>query len=238
MRVMAAACCIAGLLQGQPAAAQRDSIPPGYPQSLERERDALQTSLQRDGENAAVLTRLAEVYLDMADDLLTEEEKRFAAYEEGAKMARKALALKEASAEAHFLYAANLGSAARLKGMASGGLALKEINAHMARAIELDPHHAPSLQMMGGLLAQLPWFLGGDARSAEAYLTQAIAADGNYTNARLLLARLLISQDRHDEARRQLLAVIHAERPHYPYTWARTFKPEAERLLRALDARH
>ncbi len=44
--------------------------------------------------------------------------------------------------------------------------------------------------MMGGLLVELPWFLGGDEKNAQEYLEQAIAADGNYTKARILLATL------------------------------------------------
>ena len=65
-------------------------------------------------------------------------------------------------------------------------------------------------------------------------LRRAIEADGRYTNAHLILARLLIKQGRTGEARTHLQAVLHVEHPHYPYAWKRTFRPEAERLLETL----
>jgi hypothetical protein len=233
----AAVCCLAAISLDRPLLAQRDSIPPDYPQSLERDRNVLLASLSQDGPSAALFTQLAEVYLNIADDLFTDDKKRLAAYEEGARLARKAFELQDVNAEAHFLYAANLGHVARLQGTSAAALLVREIKAHVARAIEIRPDHAPSLQMMGGLLAELPWFLGGDVRAAEDYLKRAIAVDGDYTNARLLLAKLLIKQDRLEQASQQLRAVIQADHPHYPYTWERLFKPEAERLLQSLKSR-
>jgi tetratricopeptide (TPR) repeat protein len=212
----------------------RDSIPANYPLSLKSDLQSLLTFEQRGSPDADLLVQLAEVYMDLADDLYTDDENRQSAYEEGAKAARHAMELQDSNAQAHFLYAANLGSAERLKGLTYAALKVKEITQHVSRAIELDPKHAQGLQMMGGLLAELPWFLGGDEEKAQEYLERAIAADGNFTNARILLAKLYKKQDRIDDAKNQLEAVIHAEHPHYPYTWARRFKPEAERLLRQL----
>ena len=37
------------------------------------------------------------------------------------------------------------------------------------------------------------------------------------------------------DAKRQLEAVLHAENTHYRYAWERTYKPEAELLLRDLE---
>jgi tetratricopeptide (TPR) repeat protein len=121
-----------------------------------------------------------------------------------------------------------------MKGLTNAAMKVREIKRHVVRAIELDPNHAQALQMMGGLLMELPWFLGGDEKEAQAYLERAIAADGNFTNARILLAKLYQKQDRIDEAKAQLEAVINAKHPHYPYTWTRKFKPEAEQLLKEL----
>lgn len=75
---------------------------------------------------------------------------------------------------------------------------------------------------------------GGSEAEAESYLRRAIEADGRYTNAHLILARLLMKQRRLAEARLHLQAVIDVQQPHYPYSWMRLFKPEAERLLKAL----
>ena len=216
------------------AAGARDAIPPNYPQSLESDLQSLLSVIAGGRVSADVFVTLAEVYMDLADDLFTDDGNRRSAYEEGAKAAERAMGLQDSNAQAHFLYAANLGSAERLKGLTNAAMKVKEIKQHVARAIELDPKHAQALQMMGGLLMELPWFLGGDEKSAQEYLERAIASDGNFTNARILLAKLYMRQDRIEDAKEQLETVIHAEHPHYPYTWIRKFKPEAERLLRQL----
>jgi len=228
-------CGLVGLgLPASETVESRDSIPPDYPQSLESELQHLLAVTQRDRPDPNLLLQLAEIYLDLADDLYTDDPKRLSAYEQGAKAASRAMELQDSNAQAHFLYAANLGSAERMRGLTTAGMKVKEIKRHVARAIELDNNHAQALQMMGGLLMELPWFLGGDKELAQEYLERAVAADGNFTNARILLAKSYKRQARTEDARKQLEYVIHAEHPHYPYTWARKFKPEAERMLKEL----
>jgi len=221
-------------LSASHAAGSRDSIPPDYPQSLESELQHLLSVAQRDRPDPGLLLQLSETYMELADDLYTNDEKRLSAYEQGATAASKAMELQDSNAQAHFLYAANLGSAARIRGLTTAAMKVKELQRHVERAIELDSNHAQALQLMGGLFMELPWFLGGDKKLAQEYFERAVAADGNFTNARLLLAKSYMRQARNEEARKQLERVIHAEHPHYPYTWARRFKPEAERLLKEL----
>jgi hypothetical protein len=217
-----------------PLFAQREAGSPDYPQSLESSLQRFLHLVEQRQTDSGAWTQLAETYLDLADNLLTDTESRQEAYRKGAKAAQRAFELQDSNAHAHFLYVANLGSAERLKGFANAAMKVQEVRQHVARAIELDQKHAQSLQMMGGLLMELPWFLGGDERKAQEYLERAIAADGNFTNARILLARLYRKQDRVEDAKQQLEAVIHAQQPHYPYAWARKFKPEAERLLKEI----
>jgi tetratricopeptide (TPR) repeat protein len=218
-----------------PALAQRNEMPSGYPQSLESDLQGLLARVRERTPSPALLVRLAETYFDIADDLLTDESRRLEAYKAGAQAAQQALDLDESNADAHFFHAINLGSAARLKGVTNAAFVVKEMKQCAMRAVELNPRHAQALQMLGGMLMELPWFLGGDEKKAQEYLERAIAADGNYTKARLLLAKLYRKQGRIEEAKRQLEAVVHAERPHYAYTWARAYKPEAERLLQSLS---
>ena len=138
------------------------------------------------------------------------------------------------NARTHFLYASARGSAERVKSIANAGPVLGEIKERVRQAIKFDPGHAQALQMMGGLSVELPWLLGGNETEAESYLRRAIQADGRYTNAHLILARLLIKQRRFAEARTHLQDVIDVQQPHYPCSWMRLFKPEAERVLRTL----
>ncbi len=216
------------------AFAQRNEMPAGYPQSLEPALQALLGRLHEGNPSPGLLVRLAEAYFDLADDLLTDEAKRRAAYEAGAMAAKQAIELDESNADAHFFHAVNLGSAERLRGVTSAALAVKEIKHCAQRAIELNPKHAQALQMMGGLLMELPWILGGNEKKAQEYLERAIAADGNYTNARILVAKLYKKQGRIEDAKRQLETVIHADRPHYRFTWERKYKPLAEQMLKEL----
>jgi len=216
------------------AFAQRDEMPPGYPQSLVRNLEWLLERMREGKPSPDLLVRVSSTYFDLADDLLTEETKRRAAYESGAKAAEQAFQLDDSNADAHFFHAANLGSAERLRGITNAAMVVKEIKHCAMRAIELNPKHAQALQMMGGLLMELPWFLGGDEKKALEYLERAIAADGNFTNARILAVKLYKKQGRDDDARRQLEAVLHADAPHYRYAWERTYKPEAERLLKEI----
>lgn len=233
--VRIAAALLLGFLIVQPVDAQRDSIPPGYPDSLQDDLDAMLAAGVPESRDPAKPVTLAELDMNLGDDLLKDPEKRPEAYEEGARIAQRALEIREANPEAHFLHAANLGGAAQARGITSAVFTGNEIKDHLRRALELDPDHAPSLQVMGGLLAQPPWFLGGDEGEAQQYLERAIAADGNYTNARIIIAKLLIQINKVDDAKIQVRAVVEAETPHYPYTWQRRFRPEALHLLEGLD---
>lgn len=214
--------------------AQRDEMPVGYPQSIEPQLQALLGRLRDEPSSSELLVKVASTYFDLADDLLTDRIKRQAAYEEGAKAAKQAFQLDESNADAHFFHAVNLGNAARLQGVTNGALVVNELKSCVTRAIEINPKHAQSLQMMGGMLLELPWFLGGSEKKAQEYLERAIAADGNYANARLLVAKLYRKQGRIEDARKQVEAVVQAEHPHYRYTWERKYKPEAERILKEL----
>lgn len=219
-----------------PVLAQRNEMPAGYPQSLEADVQLLLSRLGEGQPSPALLVQLSSTYFDFADDWLKDETKRIEAYEAGAKAAKQAYEIDDSNADAHFFHAVNLGSAALLKSVVNVVMVVNEVKRCVLHAIELDPKHAPSLQMMGGLLIELPWFLGGDEKQGQAYLERAIAADGNYTKARILVAKLYRKQGRVADAKVQLEAVIRADRPHYRYVWERTYKPEAERLLKELSS--
>lgn len=103
------------------------------------------------------LLTLADLYLDLGDEHI-EMSKRRVAYEEGARLARQALEIQEGNAQAHYLYAANLGSAVQHNGVVASALTITELKAHVRRALELKPDYAPALHMMGMMLDELPWF--------------------------------------------------------------------------------
>ena len=84
------------------------------------------------------LVRLADVYLDLGDDPTREQSARKAFHEEGAKAAQAAIELQERNADAHYLYAANLGSSAQLTGLMASGVTGQEVKRHNDRAKALD----------------------------------------------------------------------------------------------------
>jgi len=222
------------LVDAGQAVAQRNEMPVGYPKTLERELQLLLGEVRKGKPSPSLLVKLSETYFDMADDMLTDETKRLAAYDAGAEAAKQAFEMDEGLADAHFFHALNVGSAARLRGVTNAAFAVKEIKYCAQRAIELDPQHSQALQMMGGLLMEIPWILGGSDKKAQDYLERSVAADGNFANARIMLAKLYLKQGRRAEAKQQLEAVMHFDRPHYRYTWERKYKADAERMLKEL----
>ena len=216
------------------ASADHPAQPANYPQSLEQEIKILLEAHAQESSDPRLLLKLADLYLDMGNDLYPDPDKRLAAYEEGASLAQRALALEEASAEAHFLYAANLGEAASLRGVAESFLSLEELRTHVTRALELEKDHVPSLHMAGMMLEGMPRFLGGNPDAALRYVKRVIALDPAYAEARLNLAKMYLKRKDADLARQELLAIVNMDHPRNPYGWAKHQRPEAEQLLDSL----
>jgi hypothetical protein len=219
---------------GAQAAADPGQMRPAYPESLAQEVQQLVQGRARESLDPNVLLRLAELYLDMGDDLFSDKAKRIEAYEEGANNAQRALAQGVSSAAAHFLYAANAGSAAQLKGLMASALMVQDLKSHVSRALELEPDHAPALHMMGMMLEELPWFLGGDSAAALDHLLRAVGVDPNYAHARLDLAKAYLKRRKVGAAKRELDAIVTMTEPRGRYAWTHRYRPEAERLLAEL----
>jgi len=233
MRVCAV--CALVVLMALSVFAGSPTVPPDYPQSLERELAALLEVQSQKSSDPSFLLKLAGTYFDMGNDLLTGDEKRIRAYEEAARLAQRALELKEADAEAHFLYAAALGKAAELNGVTASLLSLEEMRRHVTRALELQKDHVPAIHMAGMMLEELPRFMGGNPEAALEYLERAVKLDPSYTHARLDLAKMYLKRKKPDFAKRELLAIVNMDRPRDPYAWAKEYRPEAERLLESLN---
>ncbi len=229
------AVCVLVALTALSVFAETPALPPDYPQSLERELAVLLEVRSQKSSDPSFLLKLAGTYFDMGNDLLTDGEKRIMAYEEAARLAQRALELKEADAEAHFLYAAALGQAAELKGVTASLLSLDELRIHVTRALELRKDHVPSIHMAGMMLEELPRFMGGNPEAALDYLERAVTLDPTYTHARLDLAKMYLKRKKPDLAKRELLAIVNMDRPRDPYAWAKEYRPEAERLLESLN---
>jgi len=204
-------------------------------QNLEQHLQKLLEENKQHASNPATLVKLADLYLDLGDEAYQDEVKRRAAYEEGARFARQALDLQEQNADAHYLYAANLGSAAQLKGTMASALTVRDLKAHVRRALELNGNHAPALHMMGMMMEELPWLLGGDAEAALTYLKRSVLADPTYIHARLDLAKIYLKRHASDEARRELRVIVEGPQPAALSSGARRYREEALTLLNSLS---
>lgn len=125
--------------------------------------------------------------LQRGEDATSDDAKR-SAYTEGLELARRAVALDDRNADAHFAVFGNEGRLMLLDGVTPNPISLLQVNRELERALELDPNHADALAAKGGLYRQLPWALGGSLSLAEACLTRAIANDPDAVGARIELA--------------------------------------------------
>lgn len=116
---------------------------------------------QKGAESFQRLFQLSEVYLDMGDDLYVNDTERLLAYQNGADFAAQTLTQDQQNAEAHFLYAANLGHVVQLRGIIAAALSINDILAHVKKTVILDSRHARALHMLGRMYDELPWIMGG-----------------------------------------------------------------------------
>jgi tetratricopeptide (TPR) repeat protein len=208
-----------------------------HTRALERELQTLLANQAPASSDPRILVHLADLYLDLGDDVYSDETKRRAAYEEGARLAHRAIELDESNAQAHYLYAANLGNAAQLKGVMASAFTIRELKRHVRRTLELNPNHAPALHMMGMMLEELPWVLGGDADAALTYLNRAVTADPQYTHARLDLGKAYLKRQQVDAARRELNTIVNQAPPRDQSASEQRHRREARHLLASLTPR-
>ena len=203
-------------------------------QMIEKDIQRLQILAKSKPNDPLILTELAGRYLNLGDTIHENEEERISAYEQGARLAKVALETQEDLADAHFFYAANLGSATQLQGVMASALVVRELRAHAERAVELQEDHAPALHMLGKMMDELPWVLGGDQEMALMYLQKAVLADEYYAHARLDLAKLYLKRHDVSAAAKELQKVLRHPSREQSWAWRHHHKPEAESMLREL----
>lgn len=133
------------------------------------------------------MARRALLCLQRGEDATDPAAKR-RAYDEGLALARRAVALDDDNADAHFAVFGNEGRLMLLDGVTPNPISLLKVNSELERALEINPDHSDALAAKGGLYRQLPWVLGGSLSLAEECLTKAIARDPDAVGARIELA--------------------------------------------------
>jgi predicted Zn-dependent protease len=110
-------------------------------------------------------------------------------YRRSQSLAAEALEALPDSARANFVYFATSGRLLMADGVVKNVFALRRIDQYLEKALELDPRHPGALATKGGLLLDLPGYLGGDPQEAERFLGRALAENPSGVGTRILLAR-------------------------------------------------
>lgn len=211
----------------------------GFPDSFTRALTLYEQAAALDPQNPLPYIRTARVCLAFGDWLGRD---KLVWYERGEQAAERALALKEDSAEAHFLLAANRGNVVNLRPFWKvSPTVVADLEKHLQRALELDPRHARALHMMGILLDETPGplrlLLVGRKGQIEGYLTRAVEADANrYTYIRWSLVEFYRDAGRPAQARAQAQALLAMTGSVDRRMWVEKYRPAAEAFLKHLAA--
>jgi tetratricopeptide (TPR) repeat protein len=123
----------------------------------------------------------------------------------GLERAEQAVQAAPEDAAAHFAVFCNLGKRMQIERRTLWLLTalsdLKRARRELDAALELAPDFAGALAAKGEMLTELPGFLGGDTEEGERLLRRAVALDPDEPHMRIMLARLLQTTGKRDEAR-------------------------------------
>ena len=210
---------------------------PSFPDALERAIPIYRTAIERDPNNPIAYRKLAWSCFEFGE---LAEEDPLEWYRCGQEAAERSLALDEANADAHFLFAATTGLlAAQLPFWRVSPTTPLTLEQHLSRALALDSEHARALNMMGMLLNEVPGplraLMEGEKEQAEGYLTRAVEVAPNSTRVRLLLAEYYHELGRPELAEEQAQRIIAETAPEEPWLWRHKHKPDAEALLKAME---
>jgi hypothetical protein len=161
---------------------------------------------------------------------------RRAAFENGLKAARAAIAIHPDRPDGHFWLAANMGGLAESFGLRQGLKYRGDIKAALLTVLKLDPayQHGSADRALGRWYYKVPGLFGGSKKKSEEHLRRSLTYDPNSSSSLFFLAETLIALDRDAEARATLEQLLAA--PANP-EWApedREFKEKGRRLLVSL----
>jgi len=188
-------------------------------QNIDRSIEILEGILIQQPENIEVLNFLSRVWLTYGYAKARTRDDMVIAFDNGVKVAKKALKVAPNNADAHFFYVANLASLGDAKGMFSSLFMLAEIRRELDLILELDPNHAYALGMNGALYLFLPGILGGDIQISEIYMRRALSLNPHISSAKFYLALNLKKQKRFDEAIEVLHDLVNDKEPSFYPDW-------------------
>lgn len=187
--------------------------------SIDDSIEILETIIKQEPENVEALNFLSRVWLTYGYAKARTKEDLIFAFENGVKVAKKAIEIAPENPDSHFFYVANLASLGDAKGVFNSLFMLPEIRRELEIILELDPNHAFGLAMNGALYSYLPGILGGDTYVADVYIRRSLSIKPNVSSAKLYLARNLRKQKKYDEAIDVLLDLVNDKEPYFYPDW-------------------
>jgi hypothetical protein len=153
--------------------------------------------------------------------------------ERGMAAARTAIQLAPNRPEGHFWLAANMGRLAESQGIRAGLRYRKPVREALEQVLAIDPafQQGSADRALGRWYFRVPRLFGGSRTKAEAHLRKALSYNPHSTATHFFMAELFFAQERDEEARAALQAVLAA--PFDP-EWEpedREFKDRARRRL-------
>ena len=230
---------LAAPAMGQPALEAARTLLVGWhedPTNIDRARGLLEAEASVNP-TAETLIELSAAWFLTGDFRARSDTERRAAYEQGSRAARRAIALAPQNERAHLLLAFNNGRTAEIAGVTKALGLVSTIREESNTVLRINPASVEGLILAGGLAAGLPTLMGGDRAKAEAFLLRALELDPHQTGGRLELAKLYTSQRRWSAAARELQAVMDEQAPADLPRWTMSDVPRARAMLVELQER-
>lgn len=158
--------------------------------------------------DAMRLTAEAERFLRAAERY-PEGEEQLRQYARAEELAERALEAAPNSATANFVFFAAKGRRLMATGGVIAAIRAGTVMSYLDKAIELDPNYANALAAQGGILLDLPFYLGGNADEALEYLSKAVRLNPTGPGTRITYAKALIRLGQQNEARENLVLAAH-----------------------------
>lgn len=209
---------------------------PSFPDALQASIVLYQKETEQNPNNAKAFEKLAWACLELGEIVV---KGKLEWYQRSHMAAKQSLALNEASAQGHFLYALTKGLI--VEDFPFWKLSPKtpfELERHLLRALEIEPNHARALNMMGMLLNKVPgplrMLMKGKRKDAEGYLIRAVQAEPTSTRLRLLLAEYYYEEKKLQFAKEQAKRIMNESSPKELWLWENKHKRDAVELLSLL----
>jgi tetratricopeptide (TPR) repeat protein len=200
------------------------------PARIDRARALLEAEAA-DRPGVETLLELSGAWFLTGDFRARTDAERRAAYEQGARVAQRAIAAAPDSQRAHLLFAFNNGRSAQMTGVTRALGLFNTIRQESETVLRLNPSSVDGLILAGGIAAEAPALMGGDRARAERLFTRALELDPHQTGGRLELARLYLAQRRWADAARELETVIDDDAPTDRPRWVMSDLPRARAML-------